>query len=40
MADAAALRELGLPVLYNDGITIDAAVDMITASWRSQRECG
>jgi AAA domain len=38
VADAAALRELGLPVLRNDGITLDAAVDMITASWRSRRK--
>jgi hypothetical protein len=36
VADAAELRGLGLPVLHNDGITVDAAVDMIAASWRSQ----
>jgi predicted kinase len=36
-ADAAELRGLGLPVLHNDDITLDAAVDMIAASWRSRR---
>ncbi|HEY6746654.1 MAG TPA: AAA family ATPase [Mycobacteriales bacterium] len=35
-ADAAELRALGLPVLHNDGISIDAAVGLITASWRGQ----
>lgn len=38
--DAAELRGLGPAVLHNDGITIAATVDMITAWWRSQQDHG